>query len=239
MRNPADRYIDRLLAGRRPKAFTPTEEDAARIRTAIELTGSRVDEGRPDDAFVSRLRDRLAAELPDEPGRQPKRRPLPALWPGRRRFVRAGLVTATAFATGLVTEPLLNSGTGDASATQRDLVPSHGTWYTVTTGDRLPDGAVLDFDLGAVTGFVQRTGGRLRAVSGICTHQSCRLVLDDDRTGLACPCHGATFALDGDPLHNARSHRPLPPLPRLAVREHNGQVQVYGPARQAPPPTQA
>jgi nitrite reductase/ring-hydroxylating ferredoxin subunit len=238
VRNPADRYVERLLAGRRPKAFAPTEEDLACVRAAVELAGSRADGTRPDDAFVDRLRSRLADQMQGGSGRQPRRRLLTVLRPGRRRFLRAGLLTATAFATGLVTEPLLNSASGGTAA-EGDLRPSHGTWYTVATSDRLTEGSVVDFDLGAVSGFVQRTAGRLRAVSGVCTHQACRLTLAGDRARLACPCHGATFALDGAPLHNFRSDRPLPPLPRLAVRERDGRVQVYGPPREAGPPTPA
>jgi cytochrome b6-f complex iron-sulfur subunit len=234
VRNSADRYIERLLAGRRPKAFTPTEEDLARIRAAIDLAGARTEQARPDEAFVTRLRDRLAAQQPAA-GRQPKRQLLRSMRPARRRFLRAGLLTATAFATGLATESLLAPGSGTSSAEQSDLLPSHGTWQTVAAGAQLREGAVLDFDLGAVTGFVQRTGGHVRAVSGVCTHQACRLTLDGPRTGLVCPCHGATFALDGEPL---RAHRPLPPLPRLPVREHRGDIQVYGPSTQAPPPAQ-
>ncbi|MEU6419461.1 Rieske (2Fe-2S) protein [Streptomyces spiralis] len=234
MRNTADRYINRLLAGRRPRAFTPTDDDLARIRAAVELTGSRTEQARPTDAFVDRLRDKLAAELEDEPGRQPKWRLLTSLRRDRRRFLRAGLISATAFAAGLVTKPLLSRGSA-APAAQGDLTPSHGSWQTVATSAKLPEGAVLDFDLGAVTGFVHRTSGHLRAVSGVCTHQACRLTLNDTRDTLACPCHGATFALDGGPLHNFHSHRPLPALPRLAVREHNGQIQVYGPLPTPPP----
>ena len=39
--------------------------------------------------------------------------------------------------------------------------------------------------------------GRIQAVSGICTHQGCRLHLDTPATGYVCPCHGATFDLNG------------------------------------------
>jgi nitrite reductase/ring-hydroxylating ferredoxin subunit len=252
VKNSADRHVNRLLRGRRPRRFAASDEDAARIRTAIELVSSRQEEAGPSDAFVGGLRARLAAEQSDgaglrgasglsggfgrfdRPGRQPKRRLLMSLRRDRRRVLRAGLLTATAFAAGIVTEPLLTPDSGTDPAARTELLPSHGTWHTVTAGDRLPEGAVLDFDLGTVSGFVHRTSGHLQAMSGTCTHQGCRLGLDDARSTLVCPCHGATFTLNGDPLRNFHSHQPLPALPRLAVREHNGQVQVYGPA--TPPP---
>jgi len=90
-----------------------------------------------------------------------------------------------------------------------------------------PDAA---FDLGPVNGFVRRVSGRVQAVSGICTHQGCRLDLSAARDLLTCPCHGATFAMDGANVSHPRPmSSPLPALPRLAVREQNGEIQIYGP----------
>ena len=106
--------------------------------------------------------------------------------------------------------------------------PDAGGWQTVLASVDLPEGAVRAFDTGVVTGFAQRQGGLVRAVSGVCTHQGCRLRLAAPQTRLVCPCHGASFRPDGSVL----SHRlsiTLAPLPRLAVREVNGSVQVYVP----------
>src|SRR5205807_763326 len=104
-----------------------------------------------------------------------------------------------------------------------------GTWQNVASDTDLPEGAVLPFDLGAVTGFVRRVSGRVQAVSGVCTHQGCRLHLDTPGGKLACPCHGATFSLAGAPLTRPHGSSPLPALPRLPVRIEGGQVQVYAP----------
>jgi Rieske Fe-S protein len=103
----------------------------------------------------------------------------------------------------------------------------------VATSADLPDGAVRPFTAGAVTGYVSWAGGRLRAVSGICTHQGCRLILGapgrqkaDGPGTLVCPCHGATFATDGAVL----THRlpiTLTALPLLDVREAGEAVQAY------------
>jgi Rieske Fe-S protein len=105
-----------------------------------------------------------------------------------------------------------------------------GVWLTVAHSVDLPNGAVRPFTAGAVTGFVERVGGRPRAVSGICTHQGCRLTFAEHPARLVCPCHGATFGLDGAVLDH-RLPVSLSALPRLAVREIDGTVQVY-----APPP---
>jgi cytochrome b6-f complex iron-sulfur subunit len=146
----------------------------------------------------------------------------------RRAFLRAATVAAAAAAAGagidhaLTTHPTAPPGAGT-------LTPDHGTWHTVTASADLPDGTVLPFTAGPVTGFVERAAGRRRAVSGACTHQGCRLALAAHPARLVCPCHGATFALDGAVL----THRlpiTLAALPRLAVRETGGAVQVYTPA---------
>lgn len=246
MGRAADRYVDRLLRGRRPDAFTPTDEEAAEIRTAVELAGSRTGDAEPREEFVSALRERLAAGQAQaaaasgegagassgQIGQQPPA--VRRLSPVRRRVLQAGAVAACGFAAGFATDRGLAPDTpgapGGGQQAEPDLTPSHGVWHPVLAADDLPEGGVHAFDLGSVVGFVHRVGGRLRAVSGVCTHQACRLALDESRDFLVCPCHGATFALAGGPLHNYRSHQPLPPLPRLPVREHAGRIEVYGPA---------
>jgi nitrite reductase/ring-hydroxylating ferredoxin subunit len=123
------------------------------------------------------------------------------------------------------------------------LVPQAGAWQPVVASDALPDGGVTAFDLGEVTGFVRRSAGRISAVSGICTHQGCRLRLDAGEQLLRCPCHDTTFALDGE----LRSHAlPAPPrpLPHLEVRETDGEVEVFAPTQDdespsGPPPSTA
>jgi nitrite reductase/ring-hydroxylating ferredoxin subunit len=140
-------------------------------------------------------------------------------------FLRTAGVAAGAAVAGAGIDHLLN-GPAPAAGT---LTPHRGVWLTVATSADLPDGAVRPFTAGAITGFVERVGGRPRAVSGICTHQGCRLALAPDPARLVCPCHGATFALDGAVLAH-RLPGSLPPLPRLAVREAEGTVQVYAPA---------
>ena len=88
------------------------------------------------------------------------------------------------------------------------------------------------FDLGTVVGFVSRTGGALRAVSGVCTHLGCRLALDAPARALNCPWHRASFAIDGE-LLRYQLRVPPPALPQLEVRETDGAVQIFAPPGQA------
>jgi len=86
--------------------------------------------------------------------------------------------------------------------------------------------------VGSIVGFVHRSGGELNAVSGVCTHLGCKLALDGPARRLKCPCHSATFGVDGAVVQH-RLPVALPPLPKLMVRESEGVVQVFVPPRQA------
>ena len=44
--------------------------------------------------------------------------------------------------------------------------------------------------------FLIRSGGKLRALSSICTHRACTLTPEPDRS-FFCKCHGSTFDPDG------------------------------------------
>ena len=215
MRRSIDRYVESLLRGRRPQPFSPTEDDVAMMRTAIDLAAA-APEG-PREAFVEDLRRSLAASGTAAPRTR--------RGTARRRFLTATALTATAAAGVAAGRELTGS-----EPTDSELTPTVGTWQNVAADADLPEGAVLSFDLGTITGFLRRTSGRVQAVSGICTHQGCRLNLTAPRDKLACPCHGATFALTGEPLTHPHSDKPLSALPRLAVRVQQGRIQVYAPA---------
>jgi len=220
------RYIEDLITSRRPRRFWAGEDDAAIARTAITLRAARPGSGEPAEEFVTALHKKLAAEL-DPPA---ARRAVG----GRRMFLHAATAAGAAAAgaaAGAGVDHVLTSRTppGPSPASAGTLTPSRGTWLTVAAGADLPDGAVRPFTAGAVTGFIERHRGQLRAVSGICTHQGCRLALAARPARLVCPCHGATFALDGAALAH-RFPGPLAALPRLEVREADGAVQIYAPA---------
>jgi hypothetical protein len=98
-------FLDALATGRRPRGFRASPDDAAVLRTAIELTSTRPDEGAPDPEFVSRLQ----RELADQAGTAqvvPMVRPRPR---GRIALVSAAaglaLVGATVAATENIDRP--------------------------------------------------------------------------------------------------------------------------------------
>jgi cytochrome b6-f complex iron-sulfur subunit len=68
----------------------------------------------------------------------------------------------------------------------------------------------------------------VRAVSGTCTHQGRRLLLDTASRQLDCPCHTTVFALSGELVEHQLPVPPAP-LPGIAARELDGAVQVYTP----------
>jgi cytochrome b6-f complex iron-sulfur subunit len=215
------RYVEDLVRSRRPRRFRADEADASLARTAVTLRAARPGSGAPRDEFVTALHKRLAAEF------DPPVRGQPA--GARRAFLRNAAVVSGAAAAGAAIDHAVTAGpaAGPPSA-GGTLIPGHGTWRTITASADLRDGAVLAFTAGAVTGFVERAGGRLRAVSGVCSHQGCRLLFAGGPPRLVCPCHGAAFALDGSVLGH-RLPVTLSALPRLAVREIDGAVQVFAP----------
>lgn len=211
------RYVEDLLRSRRPRRFRASEADAAMARTAVTLRAARPGSGAPREEFITGLHRQLAAELdPPAPRRAATR---------RRTVLRTAGVAAGAALAGAGIDHGLSAPVPVSSGT---LTPNPGVWLTVAASVDLPDGVVRPFTAGAVTGFVERVGGRPRAVSGICTHQGCRLMLAEHPARLVCPCHGASFGLDGAVL-TRRSPVSLTSLPRLAVREVDGTVQVYAP----------
>jgi cytochrome b6-f complex iron-sulfur subunit len=240
MRSAVDRYVENLLRGRRPRPFAPSEDDLAVIRTAISLAAAGPQGAEPDQAFVEGLRRRLAERAASgPPGEVQPASPQPAAQPraartvpARRRLLQATALSAGAAAVGATADHLISratpAATGHPASAQVELTPVTGTWQTVVADAQLPEGGVLEFDLGTVTGFVQRTSGRVQAVCGVCTHQGCRLDLTTAPVQLVCPCHGATFSCSGQPLAYPRDPSfKLAPLPRLPLRVQEGNIQVY------------
>jgi cytochrome b6-f complex iron-sulfur subunit len=209
------RYIDDLIRNRRPRRFRPSTADADAVRAAIALRATQSE--APSAEFVADLETRL--------------RTAPAQHRSRRQFVQAASIAAGAAAVGVGVGVghFTTEGTPSTPAqADQTLVPNSGSWHTVTASMDLDEGSVQPFDLGTVVGFVTRTDGQIRAVSGICTHLGCRLMLDAPAHALRCPCHNAAFSPNGKVLEHQLRVSPRP-LPHLLARESDGAVQVYVP----------
>ncbi|MGH3782358.1 MAG: Rieske (2Fe-2S) protein [Pseudonocardiaceae bacterium] len=221
----ARRFVADLLRGRRPRPFRADDADAEQLRAAITLRAAQPGSAAPREEFITELHRRLAAEQTNQDS-QPL--PRPVVDSTRRRLVAASSIAAAAAAAGAVADHTLTKGSPAQARGEQTLIPTTGAWRTVSASADLAEGGVQGFDLGTVVGFVARTGGALRAVSGVCTHLGCRLALDAPARRLNCPCHNTSFAVSGE-LLRYQLRVPPPALPQFQVREMNGMVQVYAP----------
>ncbi len=222
------RYVDDLLRGRRPKPFAPDDFEAAQIRTAIELRAARqgsdvVD--APREEFLSDLHRRLAEQMSGTP---PEAAPTPNT---TRRQVLVGTSAAAAAAVAAVSiDRAVMGSPAEAPAVAGHLTPNDGSWQRVAASSDVPDGIMHPFDLGSINGFVRRVDGKPEAISGVCTHQGCRLWFDAPDDRLRCPCHSTSFSPTGQVLTHQLPIAPKP-LPTLMVREVDGIIEVFAPAR--------
>jgi nitrite reductase/ring-hydroxylating ferredoxin subunit len=224
------RYVDDLLRDRRPPAFRPNDFEAAQIRTAIDLQAARPGADAPRPEFLADLHRRLADQLDDA---SPKAWAPPS---ATRRHVIVGTSAAAAAAVAAVSVDRLVMGGENVAGgekTEGELAPNAGTWQKVAASSDVPDGAMHPFDLGSVIGFVRRVDGKPEAVSGVCTHQGCRLWFDAPDDRLRCPCHSTSFAPTGQVVTHQLPISPKP-LPALQVREVNGVIEVLAPQPDQP-----
>jgi nitrite reductase/ring-hydroxylating ferredoxin subunit len=225
------RFVEGLLRGERTESARPDDFEAEQMKTAIELRAARLGSDAPREDFVSDLHRKLAAELDEQPPAVSH----PRWAPRRREVVIGGSVAAASAAAGLVIGRNLLAGTTTEQASppvQTELDPNAGTWQAVGSSHDLPEGGALAFDLGVVNGFVHRNDAKLEAVSGVCTHQGCKLWLDAPESRLRCPCHSTSFSLEGVTVTHQLPVAP-PPLPKFQVREMNGVIEVFAPTKYA------
>ncbi|MGO9507297.1 MAG: Rieske (2Fe-2S) protein [Mycobacterium sp.] len=220
------RYVEDLLRGRRPKPFQPDDFEAAQIRTAIELRAARPGGDAPRPEFLADLHGRLAQQMAGAPPP-----PVPIQNTTRRQVI-VGTSAAAAAAVGAVAVDRLVIGNPvtEVPAASGELKPNDGRWMRVAASSEVPDGLMHPFDLGSISGFVRRVDGKPQAVSGVCTHQGCRLWFDAPDDRLRCPCHSTSFASSGQVLTHQLPIAPKP-LPTLMVREADGVIEVFAPAR--------
>jgi nitrite reductase/ring-hydroxylating ferredoxin subunit len=228
------RYVDDLLRGRRPKPFQPDDFEAAQIRTAIDLTAARLGGDAPRQEFLTDLHRRLAAQLSETP---PQAVPPEKSGATRRQVVLGTSAAAAVSAAAGVSIDRFVVGRRNAhtyAGGSEELTPNNGRWMRVAASSDVRDGVMHPFDLGTVIGFVRRVDGKPEAVSGVCTHQGCRLWFDAPDDRLRCPCHSTSFAPTGQVLTHQLPITPKP-LPALMVRETNGVIEVFAPLRPGEP----
>jgi cytochrome b6-f complex iron-sulfur subunit len=224
------RYVDDLLRGRRPKPFEPDDFEAAQIRTAIELRAARTGpdpDAAPRDEFLTDLHRRLADQMSGVPAK-----PAPSHSSTRRQVIVGTSAAAAAAVAAVSVDRAVIGRPGPAPAPDTaagQLTPNDGSWQRVAASSDVPDQRMHPFDLGSVTGFVRRVNGKLEALSGVCTHQGCRLWFDGPDDRLRCPCHSTSFSPTGQVLTHQLPIAPKP-LPTLMVREADGVIEVFAPA---------
>jgi cytochrome b6-f complex iron-sulfur subunit len=217
MKNPVElvaRFVDDLLKARRPRRFAASPEDVDALRVASELASARPGGDGPDTEFVDHLRGQLRSVMTPAPERQGV---------SRRTILRSVGVAAAAGIAGVVVDRAI---TAQPSEEQSTLTPVNGTWRPIADVTQIPAGGALRFSSGSVEGVLVNQGGAISALSAVCTHQGCLLLLDAPAQRLRCPCHPTDFALNGKLIS---SYLPTPPrsLPKLQSRIRDGQVEVF------------
>jgi Rieske Fe-S protein len=248
-----ERYVDALLAGGRPSPDDIDDTDEAEMaRLAAELSAAADPEhGAPDSAFVEQLRMRMRQA---DQGIAAVQEPLPvragvSRGPGRVRVTRRQLLAATVtgmagVAAGAAAMTIVRPVRADEGLIWDDgtgLVP--GTdfeWVPVAQLEDIPEGGTIRFNTGAFNGFVVNDNGRIRAFSSVCTHMGCTLHFRQEWQDFRCPCHGASFDLQGRLANGRSSWRQnggykgdqkaypidLPDLVRPEVLVQNGTVLI-------------
>ena len=214
MSRPQDRvarFVDAILKDRRPGRFPADAEEAPALVAAAALRSARPGADLPDEAFVGDLERRLAREV-DGGARRGF---------SRRRLLELGAAIAAAVLAGVGIDRFADNR-APATGPSRDLAVQDGHWVGVMAAKVVGEGQAVRFSAPAVEGFVVNRGGRLEALSAVCTHMGCILKFNAADARLDCPCHGAAFNMSGAPI----SREYLRGLPRIQSRVRDGMVEV-------------
>lgn len=212
------RYIEALVRDRRPRS-ADAGDDTAAMRLAARLHSAHPGSAGPSTEFVDGLSRALrdAAEA------------APAARPRRRQFLRAAALGAATGIGGVLGLGRLRDAAFPASSgAPAPLVPDDAAWVAVAAVADLRAGDVHRFSARGVEGFLLHRDGEVRALSATCTDQGCILTGDAARGRLRCPCHDATFTLDGRPNSGPYADR-LSPLPTMRVRTSGAHIEVLLP----------
>jgi cytochrome b6-f complex iron-sulfur subunit len=247
-----DGFLETLLGDGRPSPEAVDDRDEAEMaRMAAELAAS----GRPgaasapDPAFIEQLRLRMreadsgidAVRVPPPVRGQPLAAGSARWRLTRRQVLQAGFGAAAGMAAGVIGVSLVAQGQRSPIGGDPPLVAGEGFWAEVARLDDVPPGGAVRFSTAAFDGFVVNDGGTIRALSSVCTHMGCTLAYRPDWQDLRCPCHGASFGLDGRLANGRRAWRAegayrgdahaypieLPDLVRPEVKVADGVIWVW------------
>jgi nitrite reductase/ring-hydroxylating ferredoxin subunit len=212
----ADRFaqfVDALIRDRRPPRFPADSGDEEAMIAAAALKSARPGADLPRPEFVQELERTLAREIA-APSMGPR-------WTRRRLFQLTG-AAAAAVVAGIGIDRVLPRGEGTAPTAGQNLQFADGRWVPVVAAAAVAPDHAVRFSAGAVEGFIVNRAGSMQALSAVCTHMGCIVRFNAARGSLDCPCHGASFALDGSPIN----HDYLQSLPRLQSRVNGDFIEV-------------
>lgn len=222
MKGPVDRlavFVDALLHERRPPRFPADPEESPALYAASALKAARPGADLPTSAFIADLERKLGAEVVRSDSAPRRSRGL-----SRRALLQVSGASAAAMVAGVLVDRAL---TAEKAPPPNNLVADRGRWLAVVSTAALQPGQAVRFSSGAVEGFVLNDSGTVRAMSAVCTHMGCILKFNQGQQRLDCPCHGASFNLDGSPM----SRDYLSSLPQLRSRVQDGHIEVEVPAQ--------
>jgi hypothetical protein len=207
-------FVEAILTDRSPRQFSPTPDDSAALRLALELRASQSECAGPDPQFVEALHRRLAATSPHggallplpNAGSRWTERPRPASWPDshrrprrmvRPRFAALGKAAAAlALVGGTFTAATLAASTSPAPVAQQGPSATAVRSGALLTADGHPLGRTYAYGGNPSWVFMNVNAGGL---SGTYT---CELHLADGATipaGIVVVYHGT-----GDWAHTVK-----------------------------------
>jgi cytochrome b6-f complex iron-sulfur subunit len=216
LRSPVDRiaaFVDDLMRNRRPRRFKASPDEMKALQGAAELRSVQAGADLPNRDFIERLGRQLRSQMEAPPVRQSV---------SRRALLRTAGFAAAAGVAGAVIERTIAT---EPPGQQATLTPDNGTWRAVAAVADVPAGQAMRFSSGPVEGVVVNDGGTIKAVSAVCTHQGCLLLLDAAAHRLRCPCHPTVFSVTGK-LLSYQLATPPANLPGLQARVRDGQIEV-------------
>ena len=212
-----DAYLDQLAAERRPESHALTQQEARERMLAAQLRLARDDIEAPSPAFLQSLEREVGRAVA-----QQQRRTRPRAGLSRGRFLRTIAAVAGGAGVGIAGAEGL-ALVQEAQRPQELVEQGNEAWYEIALAGEVPPGGAKAFSAGGVLGFLLNDGGRLHAVSAICTHMGCRLK-PSGAAELRCLCHGSRFNRRGEVLSGLAPTA----LPEITVREVNGRVYALG-----------